>query len=197
MQLTDSHPLLRIQRCVDIGPATKIIPTVAMFDDPHTILISVDDDIDYRTNFIETLLKYHRKVPDAVVTGESFMRVESTDPSVKYAELVEGYSAVLYLQWHLADFHVETDLDQLPKECYYADDFILSNYLRKNGVKIIVADEPAANKTTQRIYLDYGNGTDALRNGANGNTNGNLDNYRKCSRYLESKKELFVGYFSS
>jgi hypothetical protein len=185
--------LVHVNRCEDIGPATKILPTVKLFKDPSTILISIDDDIEYRENFIETLLKYHQMSPDAVITGESYMRLPNKE-NVIYAELVEGYSAVLYQKRHLENFDIE-ELKQYPKECYFADDFILSNYLKKNQIDIVVANEPAGNKTTKNIYLDYGNGEDALRNGADGNTNGNIENYEKCSRYLDSKGELYIHYY--
>lgn len=190
-----SNSLIQINRCEDIGPATKIIPTAKLFEDPDTILISIDDDIKYRNNFIETLLKYEKLAPNAVITGESYMRIDnSKNNSLSYGELVEGYSSVLYKKKYLDNFNIETLLNY-PKECYFADDFILSNYLKKQGIDIVITNEPENNKTTVDIYLDYGNNEDALRNGADGNTNGNIENYKKCSKYLKSNNELYIKYY--
>jgi hypothetical protein len=188
-----SNPLVRVNRCEDIGPATKIIPTVALFADPETILISVDDDIEYRNNLVETLLKYSNMDPDAAVTGESYMFTEEVDGK-KYGELVEGYSSVLYKKKFFDHFDQET-LKNYPKFCYFADDFILSNYLRKHHIRILIVDEPDENKPAAKIFLDYGNGDDALRNGANGQTKGNIDNYQKCSNYLKENNDLHINYY--
>jgi hypothetical protein len=197
--IENSQPFVKINRCEDIGPATKIIPTRSLFEDPETIIISVDDDIQYRDNFIETLLKYERMAPDAVITGESYMRIENKyskgESKVKYAELVEGYSSVLYKKKHLDDFNVDELVNEYPKECFFADDFVISNYLRKKDIDIVVTDEEEENKTTVNIYMDHGNGEDALRNGANGNTQGNVENYKKCSAFLKSKGDLHVNHY--
>jgi hypothetical protein len=189
-----SNSLIKINRCEDIGPATKIIPTTKLFTDPETILISIDDDIKYRNNFIETLLKYEKLAPNAVITGESHKRIENSNKSLSYGELLEGYSSVLYKKKYFDNFNINTLLNY-PKECYFADDFIISNYLKKEGIDIVITNEPKNNKTTVDIFLDYGNNKDALRNGADGNTNGNKENYKKCSKYLKSKNELYIKYY--
>jgi hypothetical protein len=194
-EFVENNPLVRVNRCEDIGPATKILPTAGLFTDPETIIISVDDDIEYRNNFIETLLTYSKKHPDAVITGESFMRIDAPedakDKTAVYAELVEGYSAVLYKKRFLDNIPI-ADFVKYPKFCYMADDFLLSNFLRKQNISIIVADEPVGNKTTVNIYLDYGSKDDALKNGADGTTKNNIDNYKKCSNYLKENGDLYI-----
>jgi len=192
-----NNPLVYINWCEDIGPSTKVIPTVKLASSPESILISVDDDIEYKPTLVETLLKYSDKHPEAVITGESFMRLPSSnnsnkDTSTQYAELVEGYSSVLYKKKHIADFTEETILNY-PKFCYLADDFIISNHLRKKGVPIVVITS-TNDKPYGEIFLSYGNGDDSLRNGANGNSNGNIDNYKKCASHLKSKNDLHIKY---
>jgi hypothetical protein len=189
------NPLIYINRCEDIGPSTKIVPTAYLFNDPEIIIISVDDDIIYKNNFIETLLKYSKLSPDSVITGQSFMRIDKPNNSteLKYAQLVEGYSSVLYKKKHFDNFDIKKLLEY-PKVCYFADDLILSNYLIENNIDIIVTNELKDNEPYDIIYTDLGNGEDALKNGADGNTNGNIDNYKQCSSYLESIKQLFIKY---
>jgi hypothetical protein len=191
------NPLIYINRCDDIGPSTKIIPTTFLFDDPETIIISVDDDISYRNNFIETLIKYSKLAPNAVITGQSFMRInKSFNNDLKYAQLVEGYSSVLYKKKHFENFDLNKLLNY-PKYCFFADDLIISNFLRENNIDIVVTDEKKGNEPYDDIYLELGNGPDALRNGADNNTNGNIDNYIKCSSYLAPKSQLFIDYIYS
>jgi hypothetical protein len=45
------------------------------------------------------------------------------------------------------------------------------------------------NEPYDDIYLELGNGPDALRNGA--------DNYIKCSSFLAPKSQLFIDYIYS
>lgn len=190
-----TNPLVYVNWCEDIGPSTKVIPTTKLASSPESILISVDDDIEYKPTLVETLLKYSDKHPEAVITGESFMRLPSTnksnkDTSTQYAELVEGYSSVLYKKKHIADFSEDVIINY-PKFCYLADDFIISNHLRKKGIPIVVITSKN-DKPYGEIFLSYGNGDDSLRNGANGNSNGNIDNYKKCANHLKSKNELYI-----
>ena len=189
--ITD-NPLIQVNRCEDIGPCTKIIPTTKLFTDPETIIISIDDDISYSNSFIENLLKYSNKNPNAVVTGQSFMRIKSpNNDDINYAELVEGYSSVLYKKKFFDNFDIEK-LKEYPKYCYFADDFIISNYLLKENIPIIVVD--SNEKMIEDAYLDYGSQGDALKNGADGNTTSNMDNYKKCSAFLKSKNDLHINY---
>jgi hypothetical protein len=188
------NPRVTVNRCEDIGPATKIIPTAELYaNEPDTMMISIDDDISYTTTFVETLVKYANKYPDSAITGESFMRLphKKNDPKTNYAQLVEGYSSVLYRKRFFDNFSVET-LKKYPKFCYFADDFILSNHLNKENIPIVVVD--SKEKMIENAYLDYGSQSDALKNGANGHTNGNIDNYSKCAAHLKSSGELFIDY---
>lgn len=180
------YSFVDINRCEDIGPCTKIIPTVELFNNqPETIIISIDDDIAYTNTFIETFLEYSNKNPNAVITGQSFLRI----PKSNQAKLVEGYSGVLYKQKFLKNFDIE-QLKQYPKVCYFADDFILSNYLLKNKIPIVVIGD--LDKIASNIYLDYGSKNDALKAGADGYTIDNMDNYKKCYEYLKQTNDSYL-----
>jgi len=184
-----NNDLIKINWCEDIGPSTKIIPTIKLLKnskyDKDTIVISVDDDIEYKDNLVELLVNFSNKYPDAVITGESFMRLDGNQ-----VELVEGYSSVLYKIKFLENFD-ENVIKNYPTFCYLADDFIISNFLRKNKIPIILLNEE---KPYSNIYLDYGNGDDALRNGAHGQAQSNLDNYKKCAEYLKKSNDLYIKY---
>jgi len=175
--------IIKINRCEDIGPSTKIIPTIKFASSPETIIISIDDDIEYKENMIEILLKYSNQYPNAVITGESIMKL----PNNK-AQIIEGYSSVLYKRKFIEDFDYNILL-KYPIFCYLADDLIISNHLKKKNIDIIVVGN---DKPYKNVNLDYGNGPDALKNGANGISNNNMDNYKKCSNYLKEKDQLYI-----
>jgi hypothetical protein len=174
------NPLVHVNRCEDIGPATKILPTTQLYDDPETIIISVDDDIEYKRNMIEILLRHSDKHPDAAITGASFMTLGGDK-----AELIEGYSSVLYKKRFIDDL----DVTQYPKVCYLGDDLIISNHLRKKGIEIVVV---SGEKPFGDIYLDYGSEADGLKAGADNTSKGNISNYKECAEYLKKTNQLYV-----
>ena len=174
------NPLVHINRCEDIGPATKVLPTTKLYDDPNTIIISVDDDIEYKRNMVEILLRHSDRNPDAAITGASFMTLGGNK-----AELIEGYSSVLYKKRFIDDL----DVSKYPKVCYLGDDLIISNHLRQKGIEIVVV---SGEKPFGDIYLDYGSESDGLKAGADNTSNGNISNYKECAEYLKNTNQLHV-----
>lgn len=182
------NPMVKINMCEDIGPATKVVPTTKFASSPDSIIISVDDDIEYKNNMIEILLQHSKDNPNSAITGESYMKLEDNK-----SELVEGYSSVLYKRKFIDDLDPEVILNY-PKFCYLADDFIISNHLRKKNIDIVVVK---GNKPFGNIFLEYGNGSDALRNGANDNSKNNVDNYQQCSKHLKESGSLYIKHYDS
>ena len=177
--------LVHVNWVDDIGPATKIVPTAALVDDPEAVIISVDDDIEYKPTMVESMLAVSAIFPDAVITGESFRATGGP-----YAELVEGYSSVLYKRRHLDGLDGRA-IGAMPLACYLADDLVISNHLRSRGIAIVRAAALGVVPFGD-IYLEYGERADALKNGAGGASRGNLDNYARCARHLAEKGELHV-----
>lgn len=171
------NALVHVNWVDDIGPATKIVPTAALVDAPEAVIISVDDDIEYKPTMVESMLAVSANFPDAVITGESFRAT-----SGPYAELVEGYSSVLYKRRHLDGLDGPA-IGAMPLACYLADDLVISNHLRSRGIAIVRASALGVVPFGD-IYLEYGERADALKNGAGGASRGNLDNYARCARHL-------------
>jgi hypothetical protein len=134
-----SNPIIRINWCHDIGPATKILPTRDLFDDPETIIISIDDDFLYKRTMVETFLTYSTLFPDVVITGSSYhnhvdppANVFEIPENTHFSEFMEGYSGILYKKKMLDKINITNEyVDNLPKCCFQSDDFIISNYLTK------------------------------------------------------------------
>ena len=172
-------PLVLVNWVDDAGPASKIVPTAALVDDPDATIISVDDDIEYTPTMVASMLAVSAQYPHAVVTGQSFRAV----PGGVYAELVEGYSSVLYKRWHLDGLSCAA-IRAMPRACYLADDLVISRFLAARGIRIVRAAALGV-VPFGAIYLDYGERADALKHGADGTSLGNLDNYAKCTRFLD------------
>jgi hypothetical protein len=196
--ITDND-LIYVNFCDDIGPATKILPTINLINDPETLILSIDDDIHYPEHLIETFIAFSKNYPDSCITGSSYMFKKSKVTTQKNTvlgipvELLEGYSGVLYKR----KFFNETTLNQIytwineNKGCKFGDDFSLSNALINNGTDIIMIS-----RKYDAIWkirpLDYGLASDALHLGASGASNAN--NYQICSDYLKTKGSLVIDY---
>jgi hypothetical protein len=200
-----SNPLIQINRCEDIGPATKVIPTALLFDDLETIIISIDDDIIYPNTMIENLLDYSDDFPESTISGlcdkyTGFEYIDKLKKQVFYSANVCGFMGVLYKIKFLNNFNQE-DLFSLGKSCYLADDLIISNHLFKNNIKII-SIFPIPNIKD----MPYGHSFDALNYGANNDSgnffdnvknmtffySSNTNNYIECSKELNNSNLLYV-----
>lgn len=188
--ITD-NPLIIINRCTDIGPATKVLPIVELFKDEHpdTIIISIDDDIYYESNMIKKMLKYTSVYPEAVLTGKSRNKIacdlqQRQNLKCTSVGLIQGFSGVLYRKKFLENFDYDTIVDA-PKCCYLGDDLTISNHLAKNNIPILVVN-------INLIVLAFGNLSDALHLGANGHLKKNNHEYDKCKEFLKNKNKLFI-----
>lgn len=179
-----SNPLIFINKCEDIGPATKIIPTLVYEKDPETIIISIDDDILYDKNVINTFIHYSLQYPKSCITGTSFIEDEYNVlykkipffSRIYYSQFLEGYSGVLYKVRFFSNFALDY-ITESPKYCFLADDLMLSNHLLKNKIPIISIEIRKYIKP-----LNYGLENDALHT-----DNSNNINYAKCLKWLKTK----------
>src|SRR5688572_10336454 len=57
-----------LNRCEDMGPITKIAPTLELEKDPNTIIIVVDDDEIYPNCLVQKYLKYCDEYKDEALT---------------------------------------------------------------------------------------------------------------------------------
>jgi hypothetical protein len=146
---TFKYPTVKIFRQdKDIGPATKIIPTILRYkDDPDIYISSFDDDHRYPPKMISTLLKGLKVYGDKniyTIGGLNMyvgpkMTLEGFNPyHTGQVDILEGVFGVLYNPRLFGD-------DLLPyfdkilvcKECLTSDDITISNYLAMKGIKII------------------------------------------------------------
>ena len=183
------HPDIVNNWCNDIGPATKIVPTAKRLqdEDPDAYIISVDDDVMYSPLLAETLLDRANVFPNTVITCASFIRdargSTGFDDKSFYAQLLEGFSGVLYKAKFLSDLNTYI-FNTIPKSCYLGDDLTLSNHIRSKNIPIVSLE------TRDLVTsLDYGLQSDALHKQPLTTVETGLDsnraNYKQCLKWLK------------
>lgn len=140
------YPHLKIFRPEDMGPPTKVVPTIQRLNNPETIIVVVDDDLEYHNEMILEHRKYQIRIPDSVIA-------------------YEGRGATqLFYKGHLRDIWVLcttiireiTDLIQHYKSASYkrklfdkdffdsyvgrtmSDDVLVSKYFRNKKIKMYI-----------------------------------------------------------
>lgn len=149
----EQYPNLKIFRCPDFGPITKIYPTLERVTDPNAIIITVDDDLLYHDGIVAAHLDAIEKYPGCVIgyagiteinesspmdtrgvhaTGEFYFCTSQTrDARVR---IIEGYKTVSYRRSYF-----EEDFNNFAF-MHWNDDIIISAYMGyKNIKKIILA----------------------------------------------------------
>lgn len=141
----------------DIGPATKIVPTIMRYlDNPDIYIVSIDDDHYYPSQIVSTLLKGISLYGDNniyTIGGiNMYVGAKNTLTSVNVyktapVDVLEGVFGVLYnprlFQKDLIEY-IEFIIKC--KECLTSDDITLSNYLAWKKINIIRLNLKSFNK---------------------------------------------------
>ncbi|GLE04094.1 hypothetical protein PINS_up013005 [Pythium insidiosum] len=141
-ELADLAPMVHINRCVDDGPATKLLGALRLEDDPSTLIITVDDDFEYPPQLVEALAweAEHRPQDALGVCGWGivplpwhsvgavpayvpyFMR-----PTGRYVDILQACCGNAYRRGF---FRNVEDLADIPPVCVTVDDVWIAGYLR-------------------------------------------------------------------
>ena len=133
---------VEILHCEDQGPATKLLP--ALRAEPDAILIVADDDVIYPEDFIETLVRAHRKEPTAALGWRGWKLEQGRDPReldhvfATAVETSEKVDILLGTWGYLVPPHVLGEdihsFENWPKEVRWVDDIWISGHLARRGV---------------------------------------------------------------
>ena len=187
----------------DIGPITKILPTLKRVKNNKAIIISVDDDIGYPRSIINELVYYTYKNPKVVWGGEGFNfgDYEGSDfdrrkwPKGKTrnsVDILEGWASIAYPKWLITSKMLKRmELGvKLSTDCKLSDDLIISEALAYYKIprKVIHSDY----YEELPIPFEYGLGADALHKGSGvgGEKSDNVmdENMAKYDRCLNNFK---------
>ena len=137
---------IKIFRTADFGPITKILPTIFRVSDPKTILIVVDDDLEYHSGMICEHLRL-QKTQDAVFGYDGRIRYDGPifgDEDIRNyfvvsvfedtrVRIMQHYKSVSYKRHYFTD----NLLEFLYKT--QSDDITLSAYMNFKNIPLIVA----------------------------------------------------------
>lgn len=150
--LTD--PRIRVAWHNDLGPITKLVPTLITERNPETLIIIVDDDTIYPSHMVALMRERIEYDPNYVQTGHCGDTLLTNKEEEYYVppfnltklsgkgggcccRLHEGFGGVGYRRGIFDDpnlpFQRYLDIALSNKECFRSDDFVVSNYLTLNG----------------------------------------------------------------
>lgn len=148
----------------DLGPATKLLPCLAIETDPRTRLVVVDDDIEYPPDLIEKLGNAARLFPARAIgfTGWS-LAAGAAGPNVIHwneevpnagmfqpVRVLEGYRGVIYRRDFFGD-DILTHLAACPAfRCH--DDILFSGYLASRGIPAVARWFGALPSPAERLW---------------------------------------------
>lgn len=192
-------PKVKIIRVAkDLGPITKMLPTLTKSRDPNALVISIDDDVAYPMGMVNELI-YQRviKHPKTVISMGTAMPFRTEVKGMSkwwpqrrqkrpFADVIEGWSSVLYSP-NVVDADCMKKLGSLSKQCFLSDDFVISYALAHAKTKrALINNQYAFNPHP----YEYGSLEDALHAGRGLGMNKqqwekhsdaiNYDKYAKC-----------------
>lgn len=142
----------------DYGPVTKIVGGLMMESDPHTIIITCDDDVIYPTTLVSELLKYHNRYPKSAI-GSAGLSIgyfpfywslaynqkkdskwfHSHIPKRgKKIDILYGYAGVLYVRGFFPFENIDRNFlsyTTASTDLFLNDDVLISCYLNSKGIE--------------------------------------------------------------
>lgn len=137
----------------DIGPSSKVIPTLVRYKDtPNVYVVSIDDDHIYPKNVVSTLVKgLHLYGPNAIygiggldiyLAPKMGITMYSFEKTCKVAT-IEGVFGVLYNPRLCIGVSGSDEVNKYYdsimncSECITSDDITISNYLAMKNIEIV------------------------------------------------------------
>lgn len=201
---------LEINReCEDLGPITKLYPTVmSTGDDEDLWIVCVDDDMNYMPHMLEVLADYVQKNPVLKAVGYTGCFVEPDDSITMHGPLcihpahyLEGFMMCCYHRscFIKEDFHDYCQKASSASEPRACDDITIGNYLFKRKVQPWVVSTSKMNANMfhrKQCSLPHGFGEDALHKGADGHVPLMKSNERRYAYALSWLKANDMYYFT-
>jgi hypothetical protein len=199
-----SIPKLRIHRCTDHGPATKLLGALERENDPDTLIITVDDDVTYPPGMVAAYRRIARQGPGCVYCTAGFdiscpfafaVAIRGSLVPVRghlsNVQVVEGFGSCLYVRSFFDDSIYPPAT--LPDCLRYSDDIYISNYLAGRGIdrKTVQCGNFGGPGFWRSRTLPYGFGADALH--LNGQVGTNRERYAQGVDYLIGNNIYYLG----
>ena len=140
---------IEINRCKDIGPITKILPTLYKETHPSTIIISMDDDIRLKQDISQALLEKHYEHPDSCLSFSGFCvgmfpfnwQFAISNKRDLECDWIQGVHCILYPRG-IIDANA---LRQWKTHMFKHDDHRLNSFLSHQGIKRLSINKSPCN----------------------------------------------------
>lgn len=135
----------------DIGPAMKLLPTLAKEKDPHTFIITIDDDVEYPSQLIDKLVRAAVLFPNSAIgfTGWSVAIIKDGIHEISHmnqdiagcrffqpVQVLEGTRGVIYRR-SFFDNDIQGHACAHPSFRFH-DDILFSGYLASRDIGRVV-----------------------------------------------------------
>lgn len=188
----------------DIGPISKILPSLERARNKKAIIISFDDDVCYPPALVNELIYYSVRYPDIIPGGAGFSFGDMEDfikrdawpqhrrPRFPRVDVIEGWGAVAYRK-EMVDIPFVKELNKIGTVCKLSDDLTLSYSFANWDVprKIIFSEYFSGNEDVHPFK--YGEGAGALHKGSGTSytdvADANMVKYKECLELIDEHYE--------
>ena len=119
----------------DIGPATKLVPTVSRLTDPENIIIVVDDDLVYHRDMVAEQVANQKKYENSIVGYDGLRAVEpifndtrdyyfTANYATSKVDILQHYKSVSYKRKYFEDDF----FDFIEENLTWHDDLLIAAY---------------------------------------------------------------------
>lgn len=197
-------PRIEIRRLdEDIGPISKILPSLQNIRDKKAIIISFDDDVFYPPSLLNELIYYSVRYPYLIPGGagfsfgdmENFIKrkswPEKRKPKFPDVDVIEGWGSIAYRK-EMVDLNFVKKLNKLGTVCKLSDDLTLSYSHASYAIKrkLIINKYYSGNEDV--FAFEYGLTEGALHKGSGtehkDEEDANMIKYKEC---LELIAEIY------
>ena len=173
--LHQSGVAIVVNWCTDVGPATKLLPTLELETDPGTLIATVDDDVAYHRSMLQQLVaamqqwphcayNYAGQIIEAVesrrglrsepgsISGAYAVRSADTDSYKTHpqaVDILEAFLGAIYRRDFFSDAVHEVD-----PLCVTTDDIWISQHLASRGIPRIRLPQQPSEQSTVLEALD-------------------------------------------
>lgn len=182
----------------DFGPASKVLGTLLVEQDPDTLIVYGDDDRVYPSQLCERALHHSARFPNeavAVLGGwisaeDSLYCGRSLEVGVNRVSFVGGAGGVAVKRKFFGMGRATLPafaIMNLSKACFLGDDYYLSHVLSANGVPRRIVYDSCWNIENLRASYPHGGLSYAESSHPGG---ANVEHYQQCIRELGLDQDL-------
>jgi glycosyltransferase involved in cell wall biosynthesis len=151
--LSKNNPKLKLFTGIeDLGPSTKLVPTLKRLTNPEDIIIVVDDDLVYHPDLVKEQVNNQLKFPEAVVGYDGLRSKEQYFGDVRdyyytsnhkdsRVDIIQHYKSVSYKVRYF-----ESDFDEFIQNNFtWEDDLLISAYFafkKRNRIVTYYESDP-------------------------------------------------------